>query len=443
MIDIKMLRENPEIVKENMKKRFEDTKIVDDILHYDKLWRQTLKEIENLRHLRNEKSVEIGRRIKNGEDISPIKNQMKEINSKIKDLEIRVDEYRKKRDHLLMRLPNLLDANTPICEGEENSPVLRTWGTAKVTKDSLYEFNKFSGGMPYKIIERRPISHVDILANHDLADIERAGKVAGARFYYLKNYLVILELSLIRFALDFMVKKGFTPISPPLMIRRNAMEGVTDFSAFEEMIYKIENEDLYLIATAEHPLVAMHMDEILNPDELPKKYVGISPCFRKEAGAHGKDTKGIFRVHNFYKVEQVVFSMPEDSRKFMEELIDNAEKIVQKLELPYRVINICSGELGSVAAKKYDIEVWMPAQQKFREVVSCSNCLDYQARRLRIRVRTKDGKIFVHTLNSTALATTRIMVAIMENFQEEDGIKIPGALVPYTGFDFIPFKKGD
>ena len=221
------------------------------------------------------------------------------------------------------------------------------------------------------------------------------------------------------------------------------MEGVTDFSAFEEMIYKIENEDLYLIATAEHPLVAMHMDEILNPDDLPKRYVGVSPCFRKEAGAHGKDTKGIFRVHNFYKVEQVIFSEPDESPKFMEELISNAEEIMQRLELPYRVINICSGELGAVAAKKYDIEVWMPAQQKFREVVSCSNCLDYQSRRLKIRIRTKDGKVFAHTLNSTALATTRTMVAIIENHQEEDGIRIPNALVPYTGFDFIPFKKGD
>jgi len=281
---------------------------------------------------------------------------------------------------------------------------------------------------------------VDLLEEYDLADIERAGKVAGARFYYLKNQLVLLELALIRFAMDRMVERGFTPVSPPLMIRRAAMEGVTDFAAFEEMIYKVENEDLYLIATAEHPLVAMHMNEILEDSELPKKYVGISPCFRKEAGAHGKDTKGIFRVHNFYKVEQVVISRPEESDKFMEELVGNAEDILQALELPYRVINICSGELGAVAAKKYDVEVWMPAQQKFREVVSCSNCLEYQSRRLRIRIRRKGEKVFAHTLNSTALATTRIMVAIMENFQEEDGIRIPKELVPYTGFDYIERK---
>lgn len=443
MLDIKLLRENPELVKENMRKRFEDPGIVEKILNYDSLWRETLKEIENLRHLRNEKSMEIGKMIKNGEDVSNIKEEMHLINEKINELERKVVKYKSKRDDLLMRLPNMLMDDVPICEGEENSPVIRTWGVAKVHPDYLAEFKKFAGKMQYQTISTIPHSHVDILALADLADIERAGKIAGSRFYYLKGYLVLLELSLIRFALDFMVKRGFTPVSPPLMIRRCAMEGVTDFSAFEEMIYKIENEDLYLIATAEHPLVAMHMDEILNPDKLPKKYVGISPCFRKEAGAHGKDTKGIFRVHNFYKVEQVIFSMPEDSPQFMEELIRNAEEIVQKLELPYRVINICSGELGAVAAKKYDIEVWMPSQQKFREVVSCSNCLDYQARRLKIRVRKKGGKFFVHTLNSTALATTRTIVAIIENFQEEDGIKIPKALVPYTGFDFIPFKKVD
>ena len=440
MIDIKMIRENPEFVKEHLRRRFEDPSVVDEILRMDEMWRKTLKEIENLRHERNRKSVEIGKMVKRGEDITRMKEEMKEINSKIRELEEKVEEYRGKRDYLLMRLPNILEDSTPVCEGEENSPVLRTWGRAKVLPSALEEFRRFSAGMPYEIIEKKPISHVDLLEEYDLADIERAGKVAGARFYYLKNQLVLLELALIRFAIDRMVEKGFTPVSPPLMIRRAAMEGVTDFAAFEEMIYKVENEDLYLIATAEHPLVAMHMNEILEDSELPKKYVGISPCFRKEAGAHGKDTKGIFRVHNFYKVEQVVISRPEESDKFMEELVGNAEEILQALELPYRVINICSGELGAVAAKKYDVEVWMPAQQKFREVVSCSNCLEYQSRRLRIRIRRKGEKVFAHTLNSTALATTRIMVAIMENFQEEDGIRIPKELVPYTGFDYIERK---
>ncbi len=441
MLDIKLIRENPEFVKENLRKRFEDPNIIDKLLEYDARWRQILKDIERLRHIRNEKSIEIGQKVKRGEDVTAIKDQVKEINNRIKELETLAEHNLKKRDEILMRLPNLLLDDVPICEGEENCPVIRTWGVAKVLESSLNDFKKFAGDMDYSLIQSRPESHVDILEKYDLADIERAGKVAGARFYYLKNELVLLETALIRFALDKLIEKGYVPVEPPFMIRRAAMEGVTDFSAFEEMIYRIENEDLYLIATSEHPLVSMHMNEILEENELPKKYVGVSPCFRKEAGAHGKDTKGIFRVHHFYKVEQVIISAPEESENYMEELISNAEDIMKALELPYRVINICSGELGAVAAKKYDIEVWMPAQQRFREVVSCSNCLDYQARRLKIRIRRKGGKVYAHTLNSTALATTRTIVAIIENFQEDGYIKIPDTLVPYTGFDKIKLKN--
>ncbi|NPA75873.1 MAG: serine--tRNA ligase, partial [Euryarchaeota archaeon] len=387
MIDIKLIRNSPDTVKESLKRRFEDPAIVDEILKYDELWRGALKELERLRHERNASSIEIGRRKKQGEDTSEIMAKMKEINRMIAEKQKEVAEYEKKRDYLLMRLPNLLAESVPVCEGDENSPVVRTWGTAKVLKEHVEEFKKFAPNMNYELLSHPAESHVDILEKYDLADIERAGKIAGARFYYLKNHLVILELSLLRFALDKLVAKGYVPVSPPLMIRRAAMDGVTDFTAFEEMIYKIEGEDLYLIATAEHPLVSMHMNEILQRDELPKKYVGVSPCFRKEAGAHGKDTKGIFRVHNFYKVEQVIFSTQEDSWKYFDELIANAEEIYRELGIPYRVIDICSGELGAVAAKKYDIEAWMPAQQKFREIVSCSNCTEYQSRRLKIRYR--------------------------------------------------------
>ncbi|OYT59566.1 serine--tRNA ligase [Euryarchaeota archaeon ex4484_178] len=436
MLNIKLIRSHPEVVKEHMRRRFEPEDIVDEILKYDGLWRDALKEIEKLRHMRNKKSVEIGKMVKEGKDITSVKDEMKKINARIKELEGLVDEYKARRDSLLMRIPNLLMDDVPICEGEENSPTIRTWGKAKVLKEHVDEFQRIAGSMNYELIEKRPVSHVDILEKYDLADTLRAGKVAGARFYYLKRELVILELALMKFALEHMIEKGYVPISPPPMIHRNAMDGVTDFATFEEMIYKIEDEDLYMIATSEHPLVAMYMDEIIE-EPLPLKFVGVSPCYRKEAGAHGKDTKGIFRVHNFYKVEQVIFSEPEQSPMLMEELIKNAEEIVQKLELPYRVINICSGELGAVAAKKYDIEVWMPAQQKFREVVSCSNCLEYQARRLNIRYRKRGELQYPHTLNSTALATTRIMVAIIENFQEEEGIRIPKALRPYTGFDYI------
>ena len=437
MLDIKLIRENPELVRENLRKRFKDTAMVDEILKYDAKWREKLKEIEALRHKRNEKSILIGKIVKEGGDVKSLKEEMKNINEKIKDLEKKVEDYRKNRDYLLMHVPNLISSNVPICEGEENSEVMRAWGKAKVMKDHIEYFRKNSLNMDYEIIEKKPISHVDIIEKHDLADIITAAKIAGSRFYYLKNKLVILELSLIRFALDFLVERGFTPISPPLMMHRIPLEGVTDLSTFEDMLYKIENEDLYLVATAEHPLVAMHMDEILSEEDLPKRYVGISPCFRKEAGAHGKDTKGIFRVHNFYKVEMVILSKPDESWKYMEELINHAEEITKKLEIPYRVVNICSGELGAVASKKYDIEAWMPSQQKFREIVSCSNCTDYQARRLKIRMRKGNEKIFVHTLNSTALATTRMMVAIIENFQEEKGIRIPKALQDYTGFEYL------
>ncbi len=439
MLDIKLIRENPKIVRESLKKRFMDGNIVDEILNYDLMWRESLRDIENLRHERNEKSILIGRLLREGKDVKESREDMKKINEKIKELEKKVEDYKKNRDYLLMKVPNLIHNSVPICEGEENSQIIRSWGRAKVLEENIEYFSKNSSGMEYELIENKPVSHVDIIEKYNLADIARASKIAGARFYFLKNKLVILELSLIRFALDFLIDKGFIPISPPLMLHRIPMEGVTDFSTFKEMLYKIEDEDLYLIATAEHPIVAMHMDEILREEELPKKYVGISPCFRKEAGAHGKDTKGIFRVHNFYKVEMVIFSKPEDSWDYMEKLISYAEDITKKLEIPYRVVNICSGELGVVASKKYDIEAWMPSQQRFREIVSCSNCTDYQARRLKIRMRRGKEKIFVHTLNSTALATTRMIVAIIENFQEDGGIKIPKVLHSYTGFDYIEF----
>ena len=243
--------------------------------------------------------------------------------------------------------------------------------------------------------------------------------------------------------MDFLVKKGFTPIEPPFMLRRRAEEGVTSFEDFEEMLYKIEGEDLYLIPTSEHPIAAMHMDEVLNPKDLPLKYAGISPCFRKEAGSHGRDTKGIFRVHQFNKVEQFVFCKPDESWDWFERLIENAEEIFRKLKIPYRVVNICTGDIGMVAAKKYDLEAWLPGQGKYREMVSCSNCTEWQSRRLNIRYFLPTGeKKYVHTLNSTAVATGRTIIAIMENFQKKDGsIRIPKVLHKYTGFKRIGLKR--
>ncbi len=439
MLDIKLLRENPEIVRASQRKRGKEEGIVDRILEYDEKWRVSLRRINELRALRNRRSAEIGRIKKEGGDISEITAEMKRISAEIRELEERAEEYLEKRDALLMSLPNLVHESVPHGEDESDNRVLRFWGKAGVYRKHLDEFLKETEGkMEYDILESKPKSHVDLIEEKELADIARAAKVSSSRFYYLKGKLAKLDMALQIFAMDFMAKKGYLPLIPPYMLRRSAMEGVTDLEAFEEMIYKIESEDLYLIATSEHPLAAMYMDEIIEPDGLPVKYAGISPCFRKEAGAHGKDTKGIFRVHQFNKVEQFVFCKPEDSWKFHEELIRNAEEIFQALEVPYRVMSVCSGELGAVASKKYDLEAWMPAQGKFREMVSASNVLDYQSRRLNIRYRGKGENIFVHTVNSTAIATTRAMVAILENHQKEDGtIEIPQVLVAYTGFETI------
>jgi len=267
--------------------------------------------------------------------------------------------------------------------------------------------------------------------------MERAGKISGARFFYLKNQVAQLDMALMRFAIEELTKKGYTPIVPPYLMNHEAYEGVTALGDFADVLYKVENEDLYLIATSEHPMAAMYMNEVLKEQDMPLKLAGISTCFRKEAGAHGKDTRGIFRTHQFNKIEQFIFCKPEDATKLHEELLQNAEELLQKLELPYRVVNVCTGDIGTVAAKKYDIEAWMPAQNGYREVVSCSNCTDYQGRRLGTRYREKEGaptKGFVHTLNSTAVATGRTIVAILENNQQEDGtIKIPIVLRKYMG----------
>jgi seryl-tRNA synthetase len=317
-----------------------------------------------------------------------------------------------------MRVPNLLHETVPFGKDENDNEETRKWGNIP----------KFT--FPVK-------DHLDIGLKLDIFDIERASKITGARFFFLKNEAVLLDNALINFALEEIAKKGYTPIEPPFLMRRKAYEGVTALGDFEDVLYKVENEDLYLIATSEHPMAAMYMDEVFMAQDLPLKLCGCSTNFRKEAGAHGKDTRGVFRTHQFNKVEQFIFTKPEDSWKMHEELIHNAEELVQKLGLAYRVANVCTGDIGTVAAKKYDIEAWMPAQNAYREIISCSNCTDYQARRLNIKYREKEGeapKGFVHTLNSTAIATGRTIVALIENYQQEDGsISVPEALRKYMG----------
>ena len=441
MLDINLIREQPEIVRDSQRRRGADPEAVDRILALDREWRETLTRINQLRHLRNSTNKEIVRLKKEGKDASEVIVRMRGLSGEIKALEQKVKELLNARDTALMVLPNLLDPAVPEGKDEEDNLPLRFHGTAMVAQEHLDGFLKETDGrMNYREIPAPPISHVDILEKAGLADIQRAGKVAGARFYYLFDSLVVLDLALQHYALDFMYEKGYRIVMPPYMLNRRAMEGVTDLSAFEETIYRIEGEDHYLIATAEHPIAAMFMDEILETDDLPVQFAGVSPCFRKEAGAHGKDTKGIFRVHQFNKVEQFVFCRPEESGGFHEELMRNAEEIFQSLGLPYRVVNVCSGDIGAVASKKYDLEAWMPVQGRFREMVSASNALDYQARRLNIRYRTPGENVMVHTVNSTAIATSRAIVAIIENFQEEGVIRIPKVLHRYTGFEEIPFR---
>ena len=419
-MDIKLIRENPELVKGNLMKRGkpENIKMLDELVDIDKKWRQNLTKLNDLRHERKLVTTEIATLKKTGKDTRSKVEKAKSIDPEITSIEKEVARAEEKTRDYLMRLPNLLHETVPVGKDENDNVQIRTWGAIP----------KFD--FPIK-------NHIDLSLNLDIIDIERAGKVAGSRFFYLKSEGVFLDMALMSFALEEIVKKGYLPVEPPYLMRRDAYEGVTALSDFEDVLYKIEDEDLYLIATSEHPMAAMFKNEVLKEEDLPLKLAGVSTCFRKEAGAHGKDTRGIFRTHQFNKIEQFVFCTPEESWKLHEELVHNAEELVQKLGLPYRVVNVCTGDIGTVAAKKYDIEAWMPAQNAYREIISCSNCTDYQARRLNIRYREKEGaptKGFVHTLNSTAIATGRTIVAILENFQQEDGsITIPQVLRKYMG----------
>lgn len=418
MLDIKLIRENPEFVKNNLVKRGnpENIKMLEALIDLDKEWRQNLTKLNDLRHERKLLTGEIAKLKKAGKDAGSQVEKAKTLEAEITGIQAEVAKAEEKTREYLMQLPNLLHETVPFGNDESGNVQVRRWGA-----------------IPKFDFEIK--NHIDLGLNLDIIDIERAGKVTGSRFFYLKGEGVLLDIALMSFALGEITKKGYLPVEPPYLMRREPYEGVTALGDFEEVLYKIENEDLYLIATSEHPMAAMFMNEVLKEEELPLKLAGISACFRKEAGAHGKDTRGMFRTHQFNKIEQFVFCTPEDSWKLHEELLRNAEELVQKLGLPYRVVNVCTGDIGTVAAKKYDIEVWMPAQKAYREVVSCSNCTDYQARRLGIRYREKEGaptKGFLHTLNSTAIATGRTIVAIMENFQQEDGtVVVPEVLRKY------------
>ncbi len=432
MLDIKLLRETPDVIKADLQKRERDTAAVDELLAVDQEWRTTQQRLNELRAKRNTAAKDIAEAKKSGGDIQGAVAAMKQVGDDIKAAEAALDDLAARRDAMLRSLPNIMHDSVPVGDDDTKNVPVREWG-----------------GQPSHDFEA--VSHVDLLESLDVGDTERAARAAGSRFVYLKGDLVMLGRALEFYALQRLQAKGFTPIDPPYMLRREAIEGAVDLSDFEDVIYRVEagagadakNDDapeLFLIATSEHPLAAMHMGEIIDGADLPLKYAGVSPCFRKEAGAHGKDQKGIFRVHQFSKVEQFVYCKPEDSWAIHEELIANAEGIFQDLGIPYRVVNICTGDLGTVASKKYDIEAWMPIQGAYREVVSCSNCTDYQARRYNTRFRDKpsDPTQFVHTLNSTAVAVQRTLVAILENFQQADGsVVVPEVLRPFVGKERI------
>jgi len=427
MLEIKFIREHPEIVRADLTRRGDEEKLawVDELLQNDEKWRSLQNQANNLRQQRNKLTEHIAKLRKEGKDAAATVREAEGIPDRIREHEQQAEALRQRMDQILMQLPNVMHESVPTGKDESENVEIRKWGTPP-----QFAF--------------KPLDHIDLGLKLDLIDLERAAKVAGARFYYLKNELVRLNYALISFALDFIAKKEYTLVQPPYLLKREAVSGAVALSDFEDTIYKIEGEDLYLLATSEHALNAFHLGEILDGKTLPLRYGGVSPCFRKEAGAHGRDTKGIFRVHQFEKIEQFVFCRPEDSWSEHEKLITNAEEIFQALKLPYRIVNICSGDLGTVAAKKYDLEVWLAGQQRYREAVSCSNCTSYQAVRSNVRYRDKTSEPtrYVHTLNSTFIATERTLVAIIENLQQADGsVAIPEVLRPYmNGLDAIRAK---
>jgi len=421
MLDPNLIRENPEKVKKGIASKGSDPSLVDTFLEIDKKRRELIKEIDNLRHERKELSQKIGSLLAQKENVEDIKSQVRQIGELIDQKEKELEVYNQKFQEILLSIPNLPHESVPIGADESENIVLRKEGQPR-------EFN-FT-----------PKPHWEIAEYLGIIDFKRATKITGSRFYVLTGLGAKLERALISFMIDYHVERhGYKEIFPPFLINKASMIGTGQLPKFAEDMYKIEGEDLYLDPTAEVPVTNLHRDEILQESDLPIKYVAYTACFRKEAGAAGKDTRGIIRVHQFNKVEMVRFTKPEESYKNLYELLDNAEDILRALELPYQIKMMCTGDLGFTAAMKFDPEVYMPAQEKYVEISSVSNFEDYQARRANIRYRTKDGEIkFVHTLNGSGLAVGRTMAAILENYQNEDGsVTIPKVLQKYVGIDKI------
>ena len=424
MINPDFARSNPQIVKDSQRARGENPAIVDEFLKNDQLWRNLTVEVDNLRAEQKSLSKEIGN-LKGQQKSSPapetdeqldaLTRKGTELSNNLADLATKQEEIKKLADKAMSGISNLVHKDAPIGE-EKDFEVIETVGKPR-------DFD--AEGIKIK-------DHVELGEELKLIDLERGAKVSGSRFYYLVGDGALLELALVNFAIDIAQSHGFTPVIPPALVKPAAMEGTGFLGQAAENVYRIEQDDMYLVGTSEVPLAAMHMDEILNNKELPIKYAGYSPCYRREAGSHGKDTRGIFRVHWFDKVEMFIFSNIDEADKIHTELLEIEKEILTKLELPFRVIDVATGDLGSSAARKFDCEAWIPSSNEYRELTSTSNCTEFQARRLKIRTRAGDKTNYVATLNGTLLAVTRTIVALLENHQQKDGsIKIPTALRPY------------
>lgn len=412
-----MFREHADVLRADHDKREIPHDNIDEVIRLDEEWRQARYDVDQLRKKRNEAARGIAEAKKSGDSAAAdaILAEVASLGQEIDSLSEKVESCLAERDAIRMRVPNILHESVPVGEDDQ-----------KNTLHSLHGDKTELG------FEAR--NHNDLIEMNNWVDLSRGAKVTGSRFYFLQGDLARLELALQSYSANFLMERGYTLVQPPLMMNREAYEGVTDLGDFETVMYGIEPDKYYLIATSEHPLTAMRMDEIIEPAELPIKLVGVSSCFRREVGAHGLSDRGIWRVHQFTKIEQIVICKPGDSWGHHEELLTNAVELWDSLGLHYRVVNICTGDMGTVASKKYDLEAWLPGANAYKEVVSCSNCTDYQANRLRMRYRTAEGNSAVHTLNSTAVATSRALVAIMEQYQNEDGtVRVPDVLVPHMG----------
>ena len=418
MLDIKFIRENPDKVKEGCKAK--QVKVnIDQLLEVDKKRRETLQALEDIRAQKNKANKEI-QRAKDKKEKEKIILKMRELDKNNDRLDENLKELEGEFNSLMLQIPNLPQEDVPVGKDEKGNVVLK-----EVGEKTKFDF--------------KPKNYLEIAQNLDLVDIKRAAKISGSRFGFIKKEAAFLEFALINLALDTLIEQGFLPIIPPVMIKPEMARGMGYPEQFDgEEAYYIEKDNLYLVGTSEQSMGAMHAGEIFEGKDLPKRYLGFSTCFRREAGAYGKDTRGIFRVHQFDKVEMFSFCRPEDSKKEHKFFLEMEEKLMKSLKIPYRLVQICTGDLGFPTAAKYDIEAWLPSENRYRETHSTSNCTDFQARRLNIHYRTKRGLEFVHTVNGTAFAIGRILIAIIENYQQKDGsIKVPEALQKYLKFQKI------